>query len=253
MTGSTVASCPVSHVGPSRDGLDWAHPRRSGLSGAREHCLLFVCLRLWPQMCQSISDWCLPSGPDSSCTCSGPRSCRPSAAIDALLGTKSGLNVFGAAALFWRAQGLRSNLLLLLCESCLPAEFIHLCLFFCCRLRGDSGEKKYWRCLIYATYVFVFESELLFNNTTDPLFPGAEEWKGAFSTAGAVIPCCQSSLYCRSCICSFLDLSTEGVVAVFVLTGTIMLLLKPVKKKKNPYIFIHNPVFSSNQRWEKAR
>lgn len=140
---------------------------------------------------------------------------------------------------FWRAQGLRNDLLLLLRESCLPAEFIHLCLFFCCRLRGDSGEKKYWRCLIYATYVFVFESELLFNNTTDPLFPGAEEWKGTFSTAGAVIPCCQSSLYCKSCICSFLDLSTEGVVAVFVLTGTIMLLLKPVKKKKkNPYIFI---------------
>lgn len=87
--------------------------------------------------------------------------------------------------------------------------------------------------------------------------------KALFSAAGGVIPCCQSLLYCRSWICSFLDSSTEGVVGTSVLTGTIMLLLKPVKKKakqtkkKNPTSpsinSIHKPVFSSSQRWEKAR
>lgn len=99
---------------------------------------------------------------------------------------KSGLNFLRAAVLlfiylfFWRVQELRYNLLPLLYESCVPAAFIHLCLFFCCRLGGDSGEKKYWCCLIYASYVFVFESELLFNNTPGPLFPGAARMKRHF-------------------------------------------------------------------------
>lgn len=57
--------------------------------------------------------------------------------------------------------------------------FTSVC-FSCCKLGGDSGEKSYCRCLIDATYVFVFESEFLFNNTPDPLFPGVEEWKGTF-------------------------------------------------------------------------
>lgn len=64
-------------------GPGWAPPGRSGLSGVRAGCLLFVCHRLRSQMCQSINDWCLPSGPDSPLTCSRPRSCRPSTAIDA--------------------------------------------------------------------------------------------------------------------------------------------------------------------------
>lgn len=92
MTLSIVASCPVSHVGgaqPVRAGLP---PGKSGLSGVRAGCLLFVCHRRRSQMCQSINDWCLPpSGPDSplSPACR-PRSCRPSAAIDAPLRTKIG-------------------------------------------------------------------------------------------------------------------------------------------------------------------
>lgn len=53
--------------------------------------------------------------------------------------------------------------------------------------------------------------------------------KSHFSAAEAVIPCCQSPLYCRSCICSSLVLSIDGVGAAGASTGTIMPLHKPAK------------------------
>lgn len=184
MTGSAVASCPVSRVGPSRDGLGsagtgWA----PGLSVAWESIACCSSASVLGLRCvgPSVIDVSPQDLSHRSPAVGLAAAGRTHAAIDTPLRTKSGLNLFRAAALFfWRVQGLRYNLLPLLCESCLPAEFIHLCLFFWCRLGGDSGEKKYWRCLIYATYVSVFESQLLFNNTPDPLFPGAEEWKGTF-------------------------------------------------------------------------
>lgn len=46
--------------------------------------------------------------------------------------------------------------------------------------------------------------------------------KSHFSAAEAVIPCCQSLLYCRSWICSCLVLSIDGVEAAAASTGPIM-------------------------------
>lgn len=56
-----------------------------------------------------------------------------------------------------------------------------------------------------------------------------EKTKKNFSAAKAVIPCCQSLLYCRSCICSCLTLSIDGVGAANASTGTITLFHKPAK------------------------
>lgn len=56
MTPSIVASCPVSHVGGAQPVQAGLPPGKSGLSGVRAGCLLFVCHRLRSQMCQSIND-----------------------------------------------------------------------------------------------------------------------------------------------------------------------------------------------------
>lgn len=68
-------------------------------------------------------------------------------------------------------------------RTCFPSSVYHVSLlslftsigFPVADWEAILDEKKYWRCLIYAPYVFVFESELLFNNTPGPLFPTAEE------------------------------------------------------------------------------
>lgn len=62
--------------------------------------------------------------------------------------------------------------------------------------------------------------------------------KSHFSAAEAVIPCCQSPLCCRSCICSSLVLSIDGAGAAGASTGTIMPLHNPEKKTAFPYAWI---------------
>lgn len=156
----------------------------------------------------------------------GPRSCWPNAAIDAPLRTKSGLSLFRVTALFfWRVQGLRYNLLPLLCE----VFFTSVC------FSGADGEaileRRNTGAASFMPLMSLYLSQSSYSIRRQTLyFQEQKNEKALFSTAGAVIPCCQSPLYCRSCICSFLDSSIEGVVAAGVVTGTIMLLLKPVKK-----------------------
>lgn len=70
--------------------------------------------------------------------------------------------------------------------------------------------------------------------------PRSKGRKRHFSAAEAVISCCQSPLYCRSCICSSLLLSTEHMGAAGASTGTIML---PHKPEKLPFSYTWISVF----------
>lgn len=59
--------------------------------------------------------------------------------------------------------------------------------------------------------------------------------KKPLSAAKAVIPCCQSPLYCRGCICSRLVLSIDGVGAADASVGTIMQPHKPAQLASSPH------------------
>lgn len=174
---------------------------------------------------------------------------------------KSGLNILRAAALLFiyllESPGteiqLPSSPLWVMC----PCAFIHLCLFFCCRLGGNSGEKKYWCCLIYASYVFVFESEFLFNNTPGPLFPGAARMKRHFF------------FNCRGCNSMLSKPIVEQKLHLFFswlifwgccssrrLDRNYYAASKTSKKSvkaTKTYISIQKPVFTSSQRREYLR
>lgn len=106
------------------------------------------------------------------------------------------------------------------------------CLFLLKTLGGDSGVTHQSRCLLRllsAVRIFVLESMPLFNKCPTLYCHRSTGIKSHFSAAEAVILCCQSPLCCRSCICSSLVLSIDGVGAAGASTGTIMQFHKPAK------------------------
>lgn len=122
----------------------------------------------------------------------------------------------------------------------LPVEFLPLrCLFLLYRLGGDSGVTDQSRCSLCLLFATLYENQCYYSIYVPPFIaiPRSTEIKSHFSAAEAVIPCCQSPLYCRSCICSCLVLSIDGVGAAGASTGTIMLLHKPAKAAF-PYTWI---------------
>lgn len=106
----------------------------------------------------------------------------------------------------------------LLYESPLPTEFIPFCLFHFYMLGGNSRDAGF---ALFMLFVSLYCSQRYYKHVP-PFFaiPRSTGIKSHSSAVEAVIPCCQSPLYCRSCICSFLELSFEGVGAAGTSTYT---------------------------------
>lgn len=102
------------------------------------------------------------------------------------------------------------------------------CLFLFYTLGGDSGvtdQSRRWLRLVFALRLHLCFRVTVFNSIYAQPFitiPRSAGIKSHFSAAEAVIPCCQSPLYCRSCICSSL-VFFYWVGAAGAWTGTIML------------------------------
>lgn len=232
MTGSAVASCPVSRVGPSRDGLGsagtgWA----PGLSVAWESIACCSSASVLGLRCvgPSVIDVSPQDLSHRSPAVGLAAAGRTHAAIDTPLRTKSGLNLFRAAALFFgESRGWDTT-----CSLSSVNHVSQLSLFTSVCFSGADWEaileRRNTGAASFMPLMSLYLSHSSYLITRQTLYSQEQKnEKALFSTAGAVIPRCQSPLYYRSCICSFLDSSTEGVVATGVLSGTIMLLLKPV-------------------------
>lgn len=117
-----------------------------------------------------------------------------------------------------------------------PSFFLFMFVLFIAEIHN-------WQIRPDASYVSflpsLFENKCFYSMYVTPFIaiPRSRGIKSHFSAAWAVIPCCQSPLYCRSCICSCLVLSIDDVGAADASTGTIMQLHKPVK--------LHFPIHGS--------
>lgn len=163
-------------------------------------------------MCRSINDWCLPVGLDSSFTCSLPHSCsvsmntQPWTTWYQLL---RGYVVFGVSK-GWciTCLGLCMNHLSLSIPLSVCFFFIHWDEIQEWQISPDCGFASFLPCIA----MHICFRLTVFNSIYAQPFiaiPRSTGIKSHFSAAEAVIPCCQSPLYCRSCICSSLVLSIE--------------------------------------------
>lgn len=138
MTGSAVASRPVSHAGPSRDG------RGSSSEVSCQWCeRALPVVRLPPSW---VSDVSVIDVSPQDLTHRSPAVGFASAVRSQRSTGRSELNQGWTSSelkLFFSGESMGWEKTCFLCESSFSAEFIRLCLFFSCRLGGGSGEKKY--------------------------------------------------------------------------------------------------------------
>lgn len=183
-------------------------------------CLLLpsspsVSLCLSSQMCRSINDWCLPIGLIFHL--------QPASQLFSELGTGPHAWTHGpeqhdisSSEVMWFLECPMADVSPTSVSTWIISPSLFLfCLFLFYILGGDSGvtdQSSCWHRFIFAMRLHLCFRVTVFNSIYAQPFiaiPRSTGIKSHFSAAEAVIPCCQSPLYWRSCICSSLVLSIE--------------------------------------------